>query len=139
MGAVLWHNMICQINLMLMLAEAKNLPKFPGYMVIVYNFNSGATPLHGLVSRALTIAENITCIGNETHASQCGYTSPPATPRCYTESSAAGVRCAQGIIIYYSRKIRECKFIRISQISLRNIDLNIMHNVYTNSYLRVYH
>ena len=56
----------------------------------------GGTALHGLAPTAVVIAENVRCFGNETHASQCGLTSPPVTRRCYGNSNAAGVRCTQG-------------------------------------------
>ena len=50
------------------------------------------------MATAQIIAENVTCLGNETDASQCNATVPAMTPRCFTSfpGTAAGVRCAQG-------------------------------------------
>ena len=59
-----------------------------------------ATALRGLFATAQIIAENVTCLGNETSADQCNATVPAITPRCFDSFSgtAAGVRCTLGIL-----------------------------------------
>jgi hypothetical protein len=54
------------------------------------------TALSRLFAIAPIIAENVVCLGSETNASQCNYTSPVVSSRCFGSFSAAGVRCTQG-------------------------------------------
>ena len=60
-----------------------------------------ATALSGLSATSQIIAENITCLGNETSTTECNATVPVITPSCFDSfpGRAAGVRCTQGITI----------------------------------------
>ena len=60
-----------------------------------------ATALSGLSATSQIIAENITCLGNETSTTECNATVPVITPSCFDSfpGRAAGVRCAQGMTI----------------------------------------
>ena len=66
-------------------------------MVKYFDIPDG-TALSGLFATAPIVAENVICLGSEADASQCNYTSPIVTPRCFSTFSAAGVRCTQGIL-----------------------------------------
>ena len=63
------------------------------YNVVI---NSGGVALGGLTPTAPVAAENVMCPLNATSGFDCTFDSPPESPRCYGNSSAAGVRCMQG-------------------------------------------
>ena len=53
--------------------------------------------MSGLGTTAPVGVEDVMCPSNATSASECNATSPPMTPRCFGNFSAAGVRCIQGV------------------------------------------
>ena len=62
----------------------------------VCQIHSGGVAMDGLTPTAQVAAENVMCPINATSGFDCSFVSPPTTPRCYDNSSAAGVRCVQG-------------------------------------------
>ena len=42
--------------------------------------------------------DNVMCPSNATSALNCSFNIPPVSPQCYSNFSAAGVRCVQGVL-----------------------------------------
>ena len=67
--------------------------------VYVFLYFSGGVAVRGLYSTSPPAFENVMCPSNATSALDCSL-SPPTSPRCFMNSSAAGVQCIyQGLSI----------------------------------------
>ena len=78
---------------------------------------SGGTAVGGL--RATTPVgvgvENVMCPSNATSPAECAAIAPPEMPRCFGNSSAAGVRCTQGMHRFISyRRSGNFRVIKLS-------------------------
>ena len=71
------------------------LPKCTGIAINLF-VSSGGTALSGLRATVPIGIENIVCPSNATSPAECEAVAPPESPTCYSEFSAAGVRCIQG-------------------------------------------
>ena len=58
---------------------------------------SGGVALRGLTATAPPGLDNVMCPSNATSALNCSFNIPPISPQCYSNFSAAGVRCIEGV------------------------------------------
>lgn len=58
---------------------------------------SGGSALGRLRATTPIGVENVMCPSNATSPAECAAVAPPETSRCFGNSSAAGVRCTQGM------------------------------------------
>ena len=55
--------------------------------------------MQGLDSTSPPAFDNVMCPSNATSALDCSSVSPPTSPRCFKDGSAAGVKCIQGMYV----------------------------------------
>ena len=66
----------------------------------VHSF-SGGIAVQGLTATATPGLDHVMCPSNATSALDCTFNSPPVSPQCYSNLSAAGVRCIQGVLFVF--------------------------------------
>ena len=90
------------------------------WCVYVFLYFSGGVAVRGLYFPSPPAFENVMCPSNATSALDCSL-SPPISPRCFMNSSAAGVQCIyRGLswaldLMFIPHMICMCKLIRSDQ------------------------
>ena len=79
----------------------------------------GGTAVGGLTATSPIGVENVMCPSNATSPAQCTAVAPPETSRCFGGSSAAGVRCTQGMFVHHT-----CICLKASR---KTIIYNLLH------------
>ena len=98
----------------------------------MYTFVSGGIALQGLTTTAPPGLDNVMCPSNASSALDCSFNSPPVSPQCYGNFSAAGVRCIQGILYYF---LFCCHFLSMLMLMSRAVPL---HNKWGVHYRQCY-
>ena len=66
--------------------------------IVLFNIPfPGGVAVLGLTPTSQPYFDNVMCPSNAASVSDCSFDVPPTSPRCSESSSAAGVRCIQGM------------------------------------------